>query len=750
MSLQVAVRLALAPILVVAATATPELLYAQDLEQEENYSVATEETESAPSSSARDRSVFEIVVLGERSAYRGAESVAATRIATDLRDLPINVSIVTAELMQEAQILDIIDTLRYKGVNANRDVRFNSMFIRGFNNTLQKRNGIRRTYNWQTANIEQVEIVKGPASILYGAVLPGGAVMSVSKTPQAEAHAEASMTLGQYDFKRAVVDAGTPLGSADNLRVRFIGEVQDSEDFYDFAFVERTLFNPMVQWSIAPGLTLDLEFERIRHKEHQVNYQSFYNEDSINTLPPFPGTPDPLPLFPATGFSWGFLPLSKGHHNSARGNEYEIDTDWYEATLTYESENDWTVRWKAAWVENSLETRTATVGRLNYAGGTHGLIRPAAGQSSNREFTTFAEATGRIDVGPVELVPMVGFEYARRESFAFDQLSRPPGEVIRLDEIGAYRGLLDAPTPEFAARPRTDNVNRSVYGLLQAEWPGGLRLLGAMRYETGETNPLQQGVGPGNSFSATSVQLGAVYRFTPSHITFLNVSESFVPNTIVNPDGTTLPLEKGLGVELGWRAFFLDERVSLTSTVYRTVRDNMARLDTGRTFDEINNPGQISFFTTSGKEEVRGLELELFLRPFDNYEMSLSYNWLPYARVISFENRPDIEGNRLRYAPKHGVGFWNRLTFPGRFSDFYMIGGLTFQSKTEWDADKNFTTAQFDSFTNIDLGVGWSGEVRGAPISVELLGKNLTDNELTTTYRPQDRRRWFITARLGF
>lgn len=705
---------------------------------------------TATTAPSADEPLETFEVRASRLPYRSETSVAATRVATDLRDLPINVAIVTSDFMQDAQIFDIIDTLQYKGVNANRDVRFNSMFIRGFNNTVQKRNGIRRQYNWQTVNIEQVEIVKGPASILYGAVLPGGAVMSVSKTPLDHPHADVSLTLGQYDFRRGVLDAGSTLGAEDELSFRFIGELQDSEDYYDLAFVDRNLVNPTVRWKPSEQFHLDFEYERVRHREHQVNYMSYYNEDSVNTVPAYPDTPEALPTFPATGFSWGFLPLPRGNHNSAPGNEFQIDSDWYELTLTFNPASDWTVRWKTAWEENEALYRTATVGRLAYAGGMHGLIRPGASLSENRNLTTFVEATGRIDLGAVDLVPLIGAEYATRTTTQFNYTNQPAGEVIRLDEISSYMGLRNAPAPIFQRRPDTDSENTSVYGLLQAEWSNGFRMLGALRYEEGETNPEQRGVGPGNSFDATSAQLGFVYKFSPQYMTFLNISESFVPNTTVNPDGTTLPLEEGRGAELGLRSYLLDDRLSLTTTVYWTERDKMARLDTGRTFDPMNNPNQLNYYTTSGKERVSGFELEAYFAPSDTYQVSLSYNWLPYAEVISFANRPDIEGNRLRYAPEHGIGFWNRLKLPGVLPGLFAYGGVTYQSQTVWDSDKQFTTITFDPFTNVDAGLGWEGELGGTRYSFEVLGKNLTDNVLTTTYRPQDRRRWLLTVGAHF
>jgi outer membrane receptor protein involved in Fe transport len=110
----------------------------------------------------------DVFAAAPSSGYRASESVAATRIAVPLQDLPINVQVVPAEFLNDAVVLDIVDTMQYKAVNANRDIRFNSMFIRGFNNRILKRNGVRRDLNWGTANVESVEIVKGPASILYG------------------------------------------------------------------------------------------------------------------------------------------------------------------------------------------------------------------------------------------------------------------------------------------------------------------------------------------------------------------------------------------------------------------------------------------------------------------------------------------------------------------------------------------------------------------------------------------------------
>ncbi len=683
--------------------------------------------------------------------YRASDSVSATRIAVPLENLPINISIANAAFMQEAQVLDIIDVLRYKGINANRDIRFNSMFIRGFNNTLQKRNGVARRYNWQTVNIEQVEIVKGPASILYGAVLPGGAVMSVSKKPLPEAHAEAFATVGSYEFLRAAVDFGAPVTDDDKLIFRMIAERQDSEDFYYDTFVKRTLLNPTLRWQATERLRFDFEYEYVRHAEHQTHYFSYYNDASVATQPIYPQNTTRLPRFPATGFSWGFLDLPERNHNSAPGGFFELDTDWYEATAYLQLSSEWTVRWLFNYNEAASRTKVGTIGSLPYAGGQYADFRPAAGRSEFENTTTFIEMTGRFRVGSVEVVPLFGAEYAEGTDMGYTWTNPPPVAVVRIDEVYRSGALFELADPIFTRRPNTTREQKSVYGIAQAEIvPDRFRMLAGLRYEEGETNPLQQGVGPGNSFDALSSQLGFVYHPGDRTTLFLNLSESFVPNTTVNPDGSTLPLEEGSGAELGLRWIQTDGRLALTATVFETVRDKMARLDTGRTFDEINNPQRLNYFTTSGEEKVRGAELELFARPLPWWELTLNYNWLPYGKVISFPNRPDIEGNRLRYAPEHGAAVWSKIWLGGDRKGFFFYGGLTYQSETLWDSDQQFTTIRFDAWTNVDAGAGWSGELFGQEMRFELLGKNLTDNELTITYRPQDRRKLFFTTTVTF
>jgi iron complex outermembrane receptor protein len=625
------------------------------------------------------------------------------------------------------------------------------MFIRGFNNTLQKRNGVNRRFNWQTVNIDQVEIVKGPASILYGSVLPGGAVMSVSKKPLRARHFDGAVTLGSHDFVRGFADVSQPLNAEGSSAVRLIVERQDSEDYYAYTFVDRELLNPMVRWQPSRFVRVDLEYEYVRHRENQTNYQPYFNAASIESRPVYPEDPNRLAAFPATGFSWGFLPLPDRYHAAAPGGEIALDTDWYEGTVSVYPHRDWTVRLLFNTNDAVSRTASATVGSLRYAGGQYADLQPAAGRAEYRDYTTIVDATGRFQVGQVTLLPLVGGEYFSNRETTFRQLNRPPLAVVRLDEVHTSRALLDMPAPQFERVPDTTRNVGTAYGLLQAEMYGNrLRLLGGVRYEEGETNPLQRGVGPGNSFDAFNTQFGAVFKPAERLVTFLNVSESFVPNTIVNPDGEVLPLEKGHGWELGLRSFWLDNRLASTITVYGTTRDHMARLDTGRTFDEVSNPGRLNYYTTSGEERVRGFETELFARPSEQLELTLNYNWLPYGKVISFPNRPDIEGNRLRYAPRHGLGLWGKVNLLNRRSTPYVLGGLTHQSETEWDSDKQFTTSVFEAWTNVDAGVGWRMPVFDRELRVELLGKNLTDNELTITYRPQDRRRVTLTTQFEF
>lgn len=708
--------------------------------------------------------------------YRASESVAATRFAVPLQDLPINVQVISGEFLKDAIVLDIVDLMQYKAVNANRDIRFNSMFIRGFNNRILKRNGVRRDLNWGTANVEKVEIVKGPASILYGESNPGGTVLYTTKRPLDANFVNASMQTGSDGFGRGLVDVGAPLGS-DRVLFRMIGEAERADSYYQGANTRRWLINPMLLWTVTPRLVVDVEYERTYHKEQQIAYLPKATAAVLNgpalTLD---NLPNPAPFFHSeiTGlegntrltelFSWGAGPLPKGYHAQSGDSFIELDTTWVEATANYRLPKSVTLRAKLAYEDTrDEELEFGSNGNSDLLTGGL-LIVPdwRARDNRSRRFTGFGEVTGQYALGRFNNTFIAGYEHRNDRldtpvfvppSVVFSPVTGRPLPVrgnrviMPVEEVPLVR-FADVPNAgAFTPRGGTKLRRDSIYGFNQVAFPGSrwLALVG-LRFEKGSNNPFSLGVNPQNRFDDVTTQLGAVYKFRPDVSAFVNYSESYLPIETINPNGETFDPETGVGYEAGFRSVLADGKLALTLTAWDNKRDGILQRDDRRTFNDlVNNPTNQTYSEKSGLWRARGFDVETYVMLSSSLQLQGTLAWIPYAEILQNATRPASEGARLRYTPEIAASIWAKYSPLPRLPGFSLFGGLTYQSETEWDGTIDYAVATFEPWTNLDFGGAYRTTVGGRPVQFQVLAKNLTDNELTITYRPQQRRTVFAT-----
>lgn len=152
--------------------------------------------------------------------YRAGNSVSATRIDTPIKDLPFSISAFTEQFIEDVAALDLQDILRYAPGVTSGDKSFvagnNRFSIRGFDGDVPpQRNGFTGNRNVDSANVERVEVIKGPASLLYGQIIPGGTINYITKRPKPKAFTSIKVSAGNESDYRAVIDVNTPLGQKD-------------------------------------------------------------------------------------------------------------------------------------------------------------------------------------------------------------------------------------------------------------------------------------------------------------------------------------------------------------------------------------------------------------------------------------------------------------------------------------------------------------------------------------------------------
>ncbi|MEY4939360.1 MAG: Ferripyoverdine receptor precursor [Verrucomicrobiota bacterium] len=211
--------------------------------------------------------------------YRAANSISATRIETSIAELPFSISAFTEQFIADIGARELFDVVRYSaGVNSGSSeyLAGNANFsIRGFKQYPQHDGfyeSTRGNIYVDTASIERVEVVKGPASLLFGAISPGGTVNYITKHAQAKPFTTIGLRAGSLNFHRATLDINRPL-VADTVLMRFNAAYEQGYQLVDGQDTRTTIINPTVTWKLSPRLSA------------RVNFQWFQRDESPPAFP---------------------------------------------------------------------------------------------------------------------------------------------------------------------------------------------------------------------------------------------------------------------------------------------------------------------------------------------------------------------------------------------------------------------------------------------------------------------------------
>lgn len=214
---------------------------------------------------------IEITVTANRGdeGYNPSNATTATRTDTPLRDIPQSIQVVPQEVIEDQQANTITDITRnVSGVFEGNTFggSADELVIRGFRQGIFLRDGFRDENEQvrETANLERVEVLKGPASVLYGTLEPGGVINLVTKKPIEDPLYAAKLTVGSFNTIEPSIDLGGPLNEDKTLLYRFNAFYENRDVFRDFdQGVERIFVSPSLTWKIGDKTDLTFNFEYI-------------------------------------------------------------------------------------------------------------------------------------------------------------------------------------------------------------------------------------------------------------------------------------------------------------------------------------------------------------------------------------------------------------------------------------------------------------------------------------------------------
>lgn len=581
-----------------------------------------------------------ILVTGEAagSDYFEPTISTATRIETPLRDIPQSVQVLPRELLEDQQIIRLDEALRnLSGVVSGgralgRELTFS---IRGFQEVPVLRDGFRQfgaggTFP-ETANLEQIEVLRGPSSILYGEVTPGGVINLVTERPLEEPTYQLEIQVGNGELIRPSIDISGPLSEDGRLLYRLNALYQTGADFQETEVdTERFFISPVLTWAASDNTDLTLALE-------------YFDE----TRPPAFG-------IPASGEDITDIPFDR------ITNEPDDITEETYLNVGYDLEHRfsdrWTLRNGFRYTNQDQLQEVAFPFAFDEETGT--VTRFWAQQPQDSEsFTLQTNVVGEFATGSIEHTLLFGVDFNYTEDNFNTLIRLDPTTPLDLDLFNPVYGV--APRPDFDQLPlltdqRTETTRFGVLLQDQIEFLDNLILLAGVRFDAVEqtliVNPTDfdpTDTEATQTEEAFSPRLGLVYQPIPEVSLYASYSEVFAPSVAetTTVDGEQLPFESGEGFEVGIKGELLDGKLAATLAYFDITRNNVAS-------DDPDNP--FSFIAT-GEQRSRGVELDVIGEILPGWNILGSYAYID-AEIT--EDTTFDEGNQLPSAPKHSASLW--------------------------------------------------------------------------------------------
>lgn len=681
--------------------------------------------------------------------YYASNSISATKTDIPLQDLPMNVQVITRTFLDDVNATDIESVMAYSASvspSTNEPGRFN---LRGFVNPNPMRNGIdtlSETNYVSTITLDRIEVVKGPAAILYGITEPGGLINMITKKPKFESAGEFSFQVGDYDTYRAEIDVTGPLGgSTVKSAYRVVAGASDIGYEQDFAHSETITIAPSLLLNINEQSSLLLAME----------YQDLDAVPQGAATNKLSATNERIGFIP--GFFYG-VPKTFNHQGFDAFKRSE--TTYLSADFQHQfSDERWAMRMVVNHTTTDLEQDARNgAGNERRVGGQLGFFRTnALARYVDREELVFqTELTGRIDTDNITHRLLFGFEAT---AFEQDQLARRQNRIFpdtSFENPSTWDFSIPIAPENRAITPADfffEQDTWSLYAMHQGEMMDSkLHTLAGVRYDTVDATNTNRRANPVVATAVPSSenvtpQVGAVYSLSESTGIYASYSESFSPNTAVNPDGGTFDPATGEGLDLGLKFNAPDGRFNATLSIFDIRKTGIVRQDVER---RANDPDNGLWFAASGEERSRGFETDVILTPTENYQISLSYAYID-AYVVANADAPAQEGNRLGETPEHNFALWQKYTFnEGPLPGFFIGAGVNSRTDAAVSPIPADLTLEYPAYTTVDLVLGYKSQSEN-PWELAIRLNNATDEFYFSRNKfYANGRNWQITGKIRF
>lgn len=632
-------------------------------------------------SRSNNSTLAEVTVTGDylgsaRTApYASGNVSASTKLGTPLIETPRSISIVTQEQLQTQAPKSIEQALSYTaGVSTGLggvDIRMSGATIRGFSDgSSYYKDGLRQlaagsygSWNDDIDELESIEVIKGPASVLFGQGRPGGVINVVSKRPTADHVNSIGLSYGRYDRRQVTADLGGAIGDEDKLLYRLNVMGRDSDARTIDSRDDRVSIAPSLRWNISGRTHLTLLGSYSKERGTPKSWwPSPFIYPQILDLPARLTAGDP-----------SFDRFNRD--TRALGYEFEHETDggWkLSQKLRYATID---IDYRHVYGMDVLRDRR-TVTRASLAQRTEG--KTLAIDNRMEKDLRWGELRHKLAVGLDYL------SYKERGGLGFGW------DVPNLDMYAPlYRQPIAYPELEES---NVDLKQTGIYTLNQLKWDRWVANLSLRRdkVRTTQTSTTQ----PRTDDEATTGSAGLLYLFDSGWAPYLSYATSFDPVTGRQFDGSAFKPRRGKQYEVGVKYQPAGSSTLVTASVFDLTQTNVATPD----------PDHPRFNIQTGEVRSTGFEMEGRFALTPELSTLASYTYLDPRTTRS--TRPAEIGRQTFQTSRHMASVWLDYR-PRSLPGLMVAAGVRYKDKSPYNLSSSGLVNYNSATTLADLAVAY-------------------------------------------
>ncbi len=636
---------------------------------------------------------FQVKAESDRG-YQTTNSNTASRIAIKVQDLPFSVSVLNDSLIKDLNAVTLQDALRFVSGVSKTNYDEGSFSIRGFN-AASFVDGF-ATYGQNTSDLslmDRVEVLKGPASMLYGLAPPGGIINSSLKAAHNKTSGEVLVRFGDRQYQYGMLDYNTTLGgtskSGGYFAFRTVYSQESRYDWGPYDHPERNVFGEMLRWQISDRTYVETKFTYLHFREIAPPNSWFLTYDRTMLYP---------------GLGPGETNVN-GPNNFKKG-----DTFTYLANITHRLTDSTTFRVVGGITDVSVDFLRNAILDLT--------SQPLPGVpvmiARNNVFTRTgfndkmfqAEITQKYHLSAIKGQLLAGYEHDQNNSSIVPNVNLS----LRQQLIPLFnRTTADYTTGvyprDYIARATTYTFGRTNAGYLvdqTAFGNTGLEFIGGLRY-------LKTAIA-----SYLTPEAGLTYKL-PNGMKFYGVyAESVLPNVHYPNDP-----QQGRNLEAGLKFSMMDSRVSGSIALFNT---SLADIEN----TQAHGDGTFSYIL-SGKQETKGFEAEITTRVTDNWDVILNYAHYN-AKIVANVQYPELIGVPSQDVSKENINLWTKYRLvEGPLKGWGAYGGINYRTDFRPYVVPPYQVFIVPGYTRLDVGISKAFKLQNFDAQFDISVLNATN-----------------------